>query len=83
MKKSEPMKLSNPKVEEKEAEGQQPIQEFPRKKMFSIKGMPFLCPVCEGRGIVPYNFYSVEYETKSSITPVACRTCGGEGIVWG
>ncbi len=40
---------------------------------------PKKCPVCEGSGIVPYNFYkdkdSVGFNEK-------CRTCNGIGILW-
>ncbi len=40
---------------------------------------PKKCPVCEGSGIVPYNFYkdkdSIGFNEK-------CRTCNGTGILW-
>ncbi|MHA1302246.1 MAG: hypothetical protein ACTSPI_00900 [Candidatus Heimdallarchaeaceae archaeon] len=42
------------------------------------------CPVCEGRGIVPWNFYSVSEEQKTTavnLIPETCRTCGGRGII--
>ena len=38
------------------------------------------CPVCEGRGMVPVNFYSgLSYST--SATPVCCRTCSARGVI--
>ena len=42
---------------------------------------PYLCPVCQGKGTVPANFYNHnEFDTCAS--PEICRTCGGEGIIW-
>ena len=43
-----------------------------------------LCPVCEGRGLLPTGFYDF-YRVSPSLaftSPVVCRTCQGEGIVW-
>ena len=42
---------------------------------------PYLCPVCQGRGVVPAGFYGLGNLT-SSLTPEQCRTCSGFGIVW-
>lgn len=46
------------------------------------------CPVCNGRGIVRSDFYtlpvtysSVPTTTAVSDTPVTCRACGGKGII--
>jgi hypothetical protein len=45
---------------------------------------PFKCPVCEGRGIVPGGFYNSLSNTWLAITvSEPCRSCKGEGIVWG
>ncbi len=46
---------------------------------------PHLCPVCNGNGLVPNGFYmqTSGHWLTSSITPEACRSCGGTGIVWG
>ena len=47
--------------------------------------MPFTCPVCNGRGLVPNGFYmavGVEQWSGSSLTPESCKSCKGEGIVW-
>lgn len=40
------------------------------------------CPVCEGRGQVPHNFY-YNNESPSIINncPDTCRTCNGRGII--
>jgi len=42
---------------------------------------PHKCPVCEGRGTVPHNFYSGAI-ASSSIAPETCRSCKGEGVLW-
>lgn len=48
------------------------------------------CPVCNGRGIVPSNFYSTHYEPNyshltcsmsTSNGSVTCRSCHGKGII--
>lgn len=38
------------------------------------------CPVCEGRGIVDYNFY----KDKNGLVGITeeCRTCKGPGVLW-
>jgi hypothetical protein len=46
---------------------------------------PYCCPVCQGRGLKPYSFYSPPTPGTSfgAITcDVACRSCSGTGIVW-
>ena len=43
-----------------------------------------VCPVCEGKGIVPNSFYLYPVGqgfTSSSTTPEQCRTCMGKGII--
>lgn len=47
------------------------------------------CPVCEGRGQVPPNFYRIveppdwTYTLSSTLlSPETCRTCGGRGIIY-
>ena len=42
---------------------------------------PYTCPVCEGRGTVPWGFYN-SWSTMG-VHPETCRSCGGTGIVWG
>ncbi len=43
-----------------------------------------ICPVCEGRGIVPNGFYlypTGQTFVSSSASPEKCRTCDGKGII--
>jgi len=42
-----------------------------------------VCPVCQGRGFVPFGFYTSNGETNMiTCGTETCRTCGGTGIVW-
>lgn len=45
--------------------------------------MKQLCPVCQGRGIVPNGFYNrTELQWSSTdATPEKCRTCNGIGVI--
>lgn len=51
---------------------------------------PFVCPICNGRGIVPQEFYepnrrhydSTNMKLNYLVDMATCRTCGGTGIVW-
>lgn len=53
-----------------------------------IRTAPHLCPVCDGKGLVPNGFYEITTEAwttgniKEGETGEKCRTCGGLGIVW-
>jgi hypothetical protein len=40
---------------------------------------PHKCPICEGRGTVPVDFYA-EQEVYASRQ--ICKACGGSGLVW-
>lgn len=42
---------------------------------------PKKCPVCVGRGNVPYNFYENK-DIDLKIINEKCKTCDGTGIVW-
>jgi len=49
---------------------------------------PHKCPVCNDSGLVPYYFYD-EYRTlyepsttAGNISQIACRACGGRGVLW-
>lgn len=43
----------------------------------------YKCPVCEGRGTVPSNFYSC-YSSGTAVNtaPVTCKSCGGRGVIF-
>lgn len=47
--------------------------------------MKQICPVCEGRGIVPPGFYLVtKWQQQYGLTNTSnekCRTCNGEGVI--
>jgi len=48
---------------------------------------PHTCPVCTGRGIVPFDFYNLtplhfRIVTATAEDPVPCKACGSAGIVW-
>lgn len=54
---------------------------------------PHRCPVCDGRGSVPTDFYAATRLADGSTLPrsatstvdspeVACRSCSGTGVVW-
>lgn len=45
------------------------------------KDFPFKCPVCEGRGTVPPNFYNSSFGIVNTERE-ECRTCEGETIIW-
>ena len=42
---------------------------------------PHKCPVCNGKGAVPCNFYMGTQTTNAGDIP--CRACGGSGVLWG
>lgn len=43
----------------------------------------YKCPVCEGCGTVPANFYyNYNSGTAVNTAPVTCKSCGGKGIVF-
>ena len=45
--------------------------------------VPYLCPVCQGRGIVPPDFYTPVRPTTSTLpTWATCRACDGKGVLW-
>ena len=46
--------------------------------------VPYRCPICEGRGIVPGGFYislSGGWGTSTNVTE-PCRSCAGSGIIY-
>lgn len=46
--------------------------------------IPHCCPVCNGTGQVPYNFYeSGPYQAGAFVVATEnCRSCNASGIVW-
>ena len=48
----------------------------------SFGPQPFRCPVCEGCGTVPADFYA-RVGVGSSINREQCRSCSGSGVIWG
>jgi DnaJ-class molecular chaperone len=46
-----------------------------------IPGRPYRCPVCNGRGTMPADFYAA-LGTVASTNPVQCKSCKGTGVVW-
>lgn len=45
--------------------------------------MIYLCPVCQGKGLVPNGFYNVGCGSyySSNTSPETCRSCGGKGYI--
>ena len=41
---------------------------------------PALCPVCQGRGTVPPDFYEA-MGVATSTARTQCRSCGGRGVL--
>ena len=52
---------------------------------YKVQGIPHLCPVCSGHGIVPSGFYDISYQqgeySGTSKAGETCRTCGGIGYI--
>lgn len=42
---------------------------------------PHKCPVCDGRGFVPMEFYGAK-DVIERLCTTDCHTCKGEGILW-
>lgn len=40
------------------------------------------CPVCNGRGKVPPNFYDLELSVTTDASEQVCRSCDGWGYIW-
>jgi DnaJ-class molecular chaperone len=45
--------------------------------------MKQLCPMCNGKGIVPQSFYDAPSLTESTTTDlwVTCKACDGRGVI--
>lgn len=46
--------------------------------------MPWLCPVCRGRGFMPVGFYDPLDVPSGSTTTAnpSCKACDATGVVW-
>lgn len=45
-----------------------------------ISSQPYRCPVCEGRGTMPCNFYT-RATMAGDTAQVQCKSCNGTGII--
>ncbi len=45
------------------------------------KDKPYKCPVCDGRGTVPADFYNSTFGIINTERE-ECRTCEGDTIIW-
>ena len=43
---------------------------------------PHVCPVCQGRGYVPPDFYNPHLSTRTNDNQETCRSCKGVGYIW-
>lgn len=46
----------------------------------TTRTVPYCCPVCEGRGNVPCNFYTRALVVADA-SPIECKACEGFGII--
>lgn len=48
------------------------------------ESLPFRCPVCNGCGAMPLDFYGgiIDEYTSLGVNHVVCKTCNGKGVVW-
>ena len=44
--------------------------------------VPYACPVCHGRGIVPPHFYNLSGVASTACSNEECRSCKGTGIIF-
>ena len=51
-------------------------------KIEGATSVPYVCPVCQGRTTLPAGFYD-DVAAPSSATRETCRTCHGQGVLWG
>lgn len=49
-----------------------------------VQQVPHRCPVCEGRGVMPFNFYHTGGNgMAATITAdTACKSCQGKGVIF-
>jgi DnaJ-class molecular chaperone len=61
------------------------MPENEKGKLFvSNDSTPHRCPICYGKGKVPYEFYSMRGQEQwtTDAIPQKCRSCNGTGIVF-
>lgn len=53
------------------------------EKSISQPRLGKICPVCNGKGMVPAGFYDFHPSSECTIasTPEMCRACGGSGVI--
>ena len=62
-----------------------PVPYFERDKpdphypVWSFTPKPYICPVCQGKGLLPHDFYPDNAGTGNE--SVKCRSCEGKGII--
>ena len=39
------------------------------------------CPVCEGKGVLPPDFYQLSNVVSANADPITCRSCDGKGYI--
>lgn len=54
----------------------------PMPNLTNTTMMPHKCPVCQGKGLVPYGFYSsYSVHITTNTAPEQCKSCSGSGII--
>ncbi len=43
--------------------------------------IPYCCPVCQGKGLVPKGFYNAYNLSSNTGEQENCRTCEGKGMI--
>ena len=44
--------------------------------------IPHKCPICQGRGTMPADFYEMSDPTAINTCPVPCKSCQGKGVIF-
>jgi len=61
------------------------IIHIPSPRVYPIERIPYICPVCNGRGKVPPDFYNPEKGNEGGTSMPylweICKSCGGIGII--
>lgn len=43
---------------------------------------PHRCPVCEGRCVMPFNFYNRQTMAANMTADTVCKSCAGKGVIY-